>query len=283
MTSKTEVYLDECIPYGSQWADSGMHTAIGEAEDTGKILVIPPGDFKFEFPFRRQLSSNSPVFRGCGLGKSRLRFPNAAAGEVQFWVHSDKDWYDFEMSDFQISSEHDGTLVKIGKDDKLDPLNFLTMNGVGIFNGMPGAQNSVALDVGYIVNSNFSGVRANCFANGQGANYGTAFLIRQMEFTNFGSCSFGNASYGIKFIDGFSFANVFNAIDVENVNICIQNQSQNTGLNTFIGGQFSLFNNYLIDCPVGLGGTRFHFINPNKQFNSGSQAMAPGTSGVYGL
>lgn len=281
MTSQSELNLCDFINPNSKWIDEAYSNALQEAENTGKVLRLQPGVFSFEKPFERQMSRNAPVIRGCGIGKTRFDFPNAKDGEVQMHYYGDTDWYDFEMSDFEISSSHDGTLLKIGKDDCLDPLNCAWFSRLGIFNGKPGAGNSVGLDVGYLVNSNVNGVRSNCFANGQGANYGTSFLVRQMEFTNFGSCSFGNASYGIRFVQGFSFGNVFSAIDIENVNICVKNESDNVGLTTFMGGQFSLFNYYMVQASQGFQNiNRFRFINPNIQTQPGSQRVAPGTNGV---
>lgn len=220
------------------------------------------------------LPQNAPEIYGCGRNKTILGFPNAKDGETQFHVTSNSDFYDFVLKGFTFKSTHNGTLLKIGQDDYRDPLNVARIEDLAILNDMPGVMDSCALHLNYVVNSKFGTVRANCFANGQGANYGTALRMRQASFNHFSSTSFGNASRGIMMQDGYSYGNVFTANDTENVNIGIDVSSPNAVRNSFHGGQYSLFTDVLVNCPyndvmrVKMDTCNIQ-VNPGARYTSG--------------
>lgn len=273
--SDTTIYL--APPSSGSFVGSALNDAVAQACETGKKVKLLPGDFNFDKPLWLNLPKEAPQIYGSGRGSTFINFPNAQEGDTQFHITSPSDFYDLVLKGFFISSSHNGTLLKIGQDDYRDPLNCARIEDLGVFNGKAGATDSVAIHLNYVVNSKFGTVRANCFANGQGANYGTALLLRQAAFNQFSSTSFGNASYGICMKDGFTYGNVFSANDTENVNNCIELQSENAISNIFLGGQYSLFNNYLINNPFqNSSRTRVRMDLCNIQMNPGSQFFPSG-------
>jgi hypothetical protein len=262
MAAAAPFNVEEFKSSGTSYYNTALQDALDAANTYGNDVKIGPGTFNFNAPFSYSMPSAGLQLKGAGVGRTILNFPNAAAGEVEMYLYSSTDWYDFVMSDMSLTSAHAGTLLKLGKTDFSDPLNVAHLSNLAILNSK--ADNAaIALDLNYVVNSVLDNVRANCYANGSGLNYGYALRCNQVEFTHFNGGSYGNSSYGISFLTGYSFGNVFSAIDNENTNIGIYNGSANSGLHTFIGGQFSLWQQYLLQAPTGIDRNRIHLIHPN--------------------
>ncbi len=257
-----DLFIDDFLPVGETYYDNAIQLALTASKASGKPIKFGPHIYEFQLPVVLNMDATGIKMYGAGVSRTELRFPNAAAGVTQLTIQSTADWYDFVWEGMSVRSAHAGVLCKIGRDSYADPLNVARFQDLAFLNGY-NSDSSIGLYLNYVVNSNFIGVRANCYADGHGVNAGDALVIAQVGFCNFGSCSFGNAKYGILFYGGFSYGNAWNAVDVENVNICVSNSSTNAGSNTFIGGQFSLATQYMVDSPIGLTGNRLRFINPN--------------------
>ena len=256
--------IEEFKGSGSYW-DQALQDVVDASNTYGNGVEFGAGLFNFQSPVTLEFDTHAGNFKGKGVGKTVIAFPNAATGETQFCLtsHDGLDWYDLVMEGFTVQSSHDGILMKVGRDDYADPLNVARFQDMAVLNSKPSNTNTEALRLNYVVNSNFIGTRSNCYADGAGNNYGKALNCRQVEFCNFASGSYGNASYGVAFNDGFSFGNVFSATDIENINVGIYNGSADSGRNTFIGGQYSLFETYLLQAPTGSDRNRIRLISPN--------------------
>lgn len=271
-----DLVIDSFLLAGETTYDNAIQRVLTASLASGRPIKFLPKTYTFANPVTLNMNAAGIKMYGAGVGRTELHFPSAAAGVTQLIIQSTVDWYDFVWEGMSIRSAHAGVLCQIGRDNFADPLNVGRFQDLAFLNGYQGANATVALRLNYIVNSNFIGVRANCYANGAGNNQGIALVVRQLAFSNFGSCSFGNASYGILFTDGVSFGNVWNAVDVENINIGVYNGAVNSGGHTFIGGQFSLWTQYLSQAPVG-STNRLTFINPNVSQSSGLLDPANGT------
>jgi len=254
--------IDEFKSESDTYYDNALTAAFAAMNTYGLNLEFGEGTFNFENPVTLTFPTHAGKISGKGIGKTIINFPNALTGAVQLTLQSTADWYDFELCDMSITSSHDGVLVQVGKSDFSDPLNCAAWRNVGIFNSKVGTS-AEALRLNYVVNSIFDMCRANCYADGAGANYGKSLNCRQVAFCVFNGGSYGNGDYGISFRDGISYGNVFNAVDVENVNYGILHASTG-GRNTFVGGQFSLYTAYLIYSQAGASeGNNIYMINPN--------------------
>jgi len=264
IASKRAFNIEEFRVTGQTYWDTAFTNAFDAANTYGNGLEFGSGTFNFSAPQTWKFPTEAGKIVGKGVGKTIIAFPNAASGETELTLTSSNgaDWYDLTMEGMSIKSTHNGTTLMIGSSGLADPLNVARFSDIAVANSYATAGSSQAIVLNYVVNSNFIGVRGNCYANGSGTNYGYGLTCNQVEFCNFASGSYGNASYGIRFL-GYTYGNVFSAVDVENINIGIYNGSANAGRNTFIGGQFSLWQNYLLQAPVGADRNRIHLINPN--------------------
>lgn len=224
--------------------DTAVANAFNAALVSGLPLFFPTGTYRFTttgqttWDFSGYNTKTLKIF-GAGSGRTILNFPNVTSG-IAFQLRCNTDWYDLSMSDMSITGSFPGVLLCIGNNDYSDPLNVANFTNIIVLNLSNNAA-AEAIRLNYVVNSNFIGVRGNCYANGAGVNEGTALRSRQAEFCTFTNGSYGNAEYGVRFTDGFSFGNVFLGTDHENVDYCVSTDSSNSGNNTFIGGQFSLW------------------------------------------
>lgn len=210
------------------------------------------------------------VITGDGSGNTILRFPNVTS-QFALQIHASADWYDFVMSDMQIQAQTSTAAVVIGQNSFVDPLNVGNFTNLIILNTLNDA-NAEGLRLNYVVNSNFIGVRANCYADGAGNNNGVALRSRQVEFSTFTNGSFSNGTYGVRFTDGFSFGNVFVGTDHENVDYCVSTDSINSGNNTFVGGQFSLWTVACFNTTGSLSTNAITVLNANY---SNGASVAP--------
>jgi hypothetical protein len=255
--------------------DTAVANAFAAALAQGKPLYFPEGTYKFtststtNWDLTGYEQKGMTIF-GSNSGRTILRFPNVT-DPIGLHIKATTDWYDFSMSDLQIRGSMAGALVVIGRNDYADPLNVANFANIIILNTLNNAT-AEALRLNYVVNSNFIGCRANCFANGSGTNVGTALRARQVEFTTFTNGSYGNAEYGVRFTDGFSFGNVFLGTDHENVSYCVSTDSSNSGNNTFVGGQFSLWTAACFKTTGSLSTNAITVINANY---SNGASVAP--------
>jgi len=255
--------------------DTAVANAFAAALAQGKPLYFPEGTYKFTTTGTTTWSlagyeQNGMTIFGSNSGRTILSFPNVTAA-IALQISAATDWYDLTVSDLQIIGSLAGSLLVLGKNDYSDPLNTSTFNNLIVLNSANNAA-AEAIRLNYVVNSNFIGCRANCYATGTGTNAGMAVRARQAEFCTFTNGSYGNAQYGVRFIDGFSFGNVFVGTDHENCDYFVSTETANSGNNTFIGGQFSLWVNAAFRTTASLSSNAITVINANY---SNGASVAP--------
>lgn len=246
--------------------DTPVANALAAALASGRPLYFPAGTYKFTststtiWDFNSVRTLGLTIF-GDGLGRTILNF-SGVSNVAALQMYAASDWYDLIVREMTIKASTEAPVLIVGRNDYSDPLNTACFYSVGIFNPM---NNSLAegLRLNYVVNSNFIGCRANCYADGLGTNVGTALRSRQAEFCTFTNGSYGNAEYGVRFTDGFSFGNVFLGTDHENVDYCVSTDSSNSGNNTFVGGQFSLWTVACFNTTGSLSTNAITVINAN--------------------
>jgi hypothetical protein len=182
---------------------------------------------------------------------------------IKLWQwRASSDWYYVDLNDWSIETIFDGVAITFGSDPLADPLNYLTARNFAVYNSTPGLSTE-AIRLNYVVNSHLDNCQANCFADGNGANYGTALHSRQVQFTTHTNYSYGNAAYGIRFTGAWSLSNVFINGDVENVVYGVENHSPYSGGHLFEGGRFSLWEGFGARAVEGMGGPRLTFKQPS--------------------
>lgn len=273
-TLETSNVVESFLVAGELTYDNAIQLALAAAHSNGLPIMMLSGTHTFAAPVELVVQTKGVYIFGAGGDRTRWHFPNAAAGQTQLTIRGNADWYDFKLIGMTFVSSHAGTLCRISSPTIEDPLNVGLFVDLAFLNGYA-STNAVALDLGYVVNSNFIGVRANCYADGLGTNYGRALVCRQVQFCAFGSCSFGNARYGVSFMReaggtrGHSKGTTFNAVDIENIGFGVYCESTDTRLITFVGGQYSLWTDYVVQAPLsGSSNCAIEIINGNFENRS---------------
>lgn len=242
----------------TNWFSALVRTGLEGYVDVGTFKITSTSTTIWDFSTIRFKGAK---IRGAGQGVSIFNFTNITTG-IALQMKANSDWYDLSVSDVAFKANFAGILVAIGDNSFIDPLNVANFTNVAFLNSNNNA-NNVALRLNYVVNSNFIGCRANCYADGAGNNTGTALECRQAEFNTFTNGSYGNAAYGVRFKDGVNFSNVFIGSDHENVGIAVATTAANSGNNTFIGNQFSLWTTACFQTTGSLGSGAITILNAN--------------------
>ncbi|KQU96428.1 glycosyl hydrolase family 28-related protein [Devosia sp. Root105] len=191
---------------------------------------------------------------------------------VKAWQwRASSDWYYLDASDFCVETTFDGVALTIGHDDFRDPMNFFTARNLMVFNPKVG-WNTEALRLNYLVNGHLDNCQANCFANGQGANYGTALHHRQARFVLHSNPSYGNASHAVLFDGGFNVDIEFDVGDYENANYLWCVNSATSGNIRVRGGQHSLWQMHGVYAPQSMA-KAIVFESPNIANAAGLPAV----------
>ncbi|AYC20056.1 hypothetical protein DZA65_03181 [Dickeya dianthicola] len=268
INNHADLVIDDYLLSGETMYDNAIQRVLTASLASGRPIKFLPHIYNFTSPVTLSMDATGIKIYGAGVGRTELRFPNASTGVTQLIIKSSADWFDLVWEGMSVRSSHTGTLCQIGNTSYVDPLNVARLQDLAFLNSGTGGNDVVALRLAYGVQCSLINVRANCYADGAGTNVGRALVVEQAGFTSYIACSFGNASYGVSFLNGVSFANNFIGCDFENINIALYNGSVNSGGHTFIGCQFSLWTQYLAQAPVGAT-NRFLIINPNVSQTSG--------------
>ncbi|TYL43903.1 phage tail fiber protein [Dickeya sp. ws52] len=268
INNHADLVIDDYLLSGETTYDNAIQRVLTASLTSGRPIKFLPHIYNFASPVTLNMDATGIKIYGAGVGRTELRFPNAATGVTQLIIKSSADWFDLVWEGMSVRSSHTGTLCQVGNTSYVDPLNVARLQDLAFLNSGTGGNDVVALRLAYGVQCSLINVRANCYADGAGTNVGRALVVEQAGFTSYIACSFGNASYGVSFLNGVSFANNFIGCDFENINIALYNGSVNSGGHAFIGCQFSLWTQYLAQAPVGAT-NRFLIINPNVSQTSG--------------
>ncbi|MDV6330685.1 hypothetical protein [Asticcacaulis sp. 201] len=186
-----------------------------------------------------------------------------------------KDNYYLTLRDLGVIGQVAGTVLQLGADDFSDPVNMPRFQNVTVQNFNSSAS-CVAIKMNYVVGGWFD-IQANGGATGENGGLGTALVLRQCQFSHFFG-SVGTADTAIRMQDGVNASNVFNCLDMENVNTCVVAASGNISANTFIGGTWSYTTNGI----HAVAGVSTFIINPTPAPTAGG-TLANFLNGVTGL
>ena len=201
---------------------------------------------------------------GEGSQQSILDFTQFA-GDGAFYVigsggtvSSPKGLFYGEFKDFGVINNYNGVTVRWGQGNFADALNAFIIDNVWAGNQNTGTS-ACAMEFNYVLNSQIFIV---CNCNG----HGDAIRCRQADFCVFAG-SGGSADYAVHLSGpGYNYGNVFNAMDLEVVSVCVLADSVNDSENTFIGGQFVWTGAAL--CEANNHNNYLRFININAASGS---------------
>ena len=268
-------------PTGAVTCDAAWSAFVAQVCATGRPGYIPAGTFTFAGPATLDFGQ-APVgqarFYGAGLGRAVLSFPNTIVGTaMQFTVSTGAGFYG-AFTDVSIhASSSAGSALAIGNSGLTDAFNSYVFD-IEVKNSYQGS-NAIGLSLNTCYNCD---IRATAnTGNSTNGGIGTALMLRQSSFNRiFGS--FSNATYGVHIGTGYSFGNIFHALDIEVVNTCVLIDITTANQNTFIGGQFVWTNNANAGIGVAINGT----AGGNNRFigmNLASRGTNAITSGVIGI
>jgi hypothetical protein len=228
------------VPAGTYKVTSAITWDVLSARTTG-IRIF--GDSPRRSIFTSNISSGSYAFNitTTGTGASSGAFYSS-----------------FEGIGFQTTStSFAGIALNIGDSSLVGAFNSFLFTNVTVNNNSTAA-GSIACQLANVYASTFT----NFTVNGSNPTTNVTEVVRviQTQFCTFNSCSFANGATSINFYSGYTFANVFNAVDFEETNLNVQITSTNATKNTFVGGQFSSRGSY---CLNAVAGSQNLFINPN--------------------
>ena len=222
----------------------------------GVVGEIDPGTYKSGIPLVVDFGKNAQkgaTFRGAGLNNTILDLRGSGGG-LTIKASTTPEFYP-TMVDIGVFSDAAGPTINIGSYDLSDEIN------EGLFrllaNNYRNNEDAVGVSINGVYNSVLFLV-SNC------AGKGSSALIRQAQFCTFGG-SFGWGTTAMRFIDGYSYGNAFNAIDWEVCSVCVTFEVATAFRNTFVGGQLVWDNGQspAIAAINATAGNNNRFINAN--------------------
>lgn len=242
--------------------DNDLMATWTQACTNGWPMVLEPKTYRPTVPQVFDLGlcrTNGITMKGQGQQRSIIDTTGITVTDaaVQFINSSGTgtlDNYYLVLEDFGIFGNNSKTLLRCGKRDYSDPLNETTFNRIWV-GGTSVDSNAVAVEMNYVCNGDFKMV-VNC--NNQ--FWGTSLRLRQAVFNQFVG-SYSNCATAVAMIDGYTYGNVFSALDLEQAQVCVSIDSPHADNNTFIGGQYS----YKYFGLRGTNGSNNRFINPHPQ------------------
>ena len=164
-----------------------------------------------------------------GAGINQCGFDcTAASSAPAFSITSSSDAFYSVFVDFGVRAEIAGIGVQIGDTNYTGPFNSFILR-LGVTNSST-SSSAVGTQINSLLDSDVYLV-TNC------AGHGDALQCRQTQFCTLAG-SFSTADIGLHFLGGYSFANTWLNVDIENVGICVQSDVPTASKQTFIGGQF---------------------------------------------
>ncbi|MBP2160278.1 MULTISPECIES: hypothetical protein [Asticcacaulis] len=185
------------------------------------------------------------------------------------------DNYYLTVRDLGIVGDIDGVVLQLGEDNFADPVNMPRFQNVTVQN-FAKVTGAIGVKMNYVVGGWFD-MQVNCGETAENDGLGTALQLRQCQFNHFFG-SYGTAQFSLKLQDGVNASNVFNCLDMENVETCVKIVNGNVSANTFIGGQWS-YTDTGIDAVAGVSTL---VINPTPAPITGGTSFvaAAGYTGV---
>lgn len=235
---------------------------------TGRPGYAPAGTYKTNSQVLIDMKTvESTGFLLLGDGKQKTIFDvtgvSPPAGQGQFHItdtHASPNAFYPAMRDLGVKGNIAGPVFQIGDNSLTMPFNAGDFRQLWISN-LSSSASAEAMRLNWFLNSNVDAI-ANCDGNG------SSLVLRQAQFNLF-TGSFSTADNGVYFTDAYNFGNVFAAVDIENVDLCVKNDSANTGINLFKGGTF-VYNNHLASNSSGSNFIVFDAFNNGPNGGAGA-------------
>ena len=227
-----------------------------EGMDSGLPMYMEKGNYLCRDPLELDIAparDNGFKILGVGLRHSVIELASIdSKTEVPFKIfcssknEGKQDHFYHQLREIGIVGRRNGPIVQLGEDDLCDPLNSFFLEKSGINNDYRLQPREEDLIAALRVNFACQGVIdivANC---GQQEHLppeqahmrrraGAAIEARQMQFTRICG-SYSNARHGVRLIDGYSFGNHFDTLNIEEVETGVVIDSDFARTNTFTAG-----------------------------------------------
>ena len=243
-------------PTGVAYADTAFNNAWAAfmADSSYSTFYIPPGTFKFanaiDWDCAPRANTGIKVAGGGQLQTILNITGVTTATPFKIWNSNGSSIGSVGVyfSEFRNFSVHiySSSPALFGTDNGYDALQSCLVENVSVLN-YGGVSAGTALRINGSNASSYINLQAGSTpATPSYAGLGVGLEMTMCTFSSFIGCSIGNANTGVLFTQngnsslGFSYANVFTSIDVENVQYGIKNTSPNSSDNVFVGGVLNL-------------------------------------------
>lgn len=217
-----------------------LQTWINACIVQSKPGLLPPGVSFSSIPLVKDLSATSTGTPGQGVALygsapliSAIKFADGVSTPC-FKIKSvpGNNTFGWELANLSIVGNSDGPIVQIGEDDFSDEHNDFLFR-VWIINYCQQAS-ALGVRLNAVFHASLA-IVANCGGKGTGS---AAAEFRGVQFSDVRG-SFGNSAVGLRFQDGHVFANVFDAVNLEESDINLVISSPHANRNIFDGGTFN--------------------------------------------
>ena len=226
---------------------------------SGQRGFLPDGTYLISSQLEillNSVASTGCTFYGAGVARSVLNLqsvttaPALVAQATNGTTTAPTSTNYLSFKGIGIQANVAGAAVQLGTTDFADAINepetdILVQN----FSTASGA---VGVALNYVLNGN---LRIVSYIAGDG----DALVCNQATFNKISGSVSSIQGVGVHITNGFNYGNVFDAIDNENVNICVQIDSDNAVNNVFLGGTWS----YLVSGINATAGHGNRIVTPN--------------------
>lgn len=292
-------------PTGTNYCDSAFAAAWTAfmASTAYSTFWMPPGTYKFQSPLVWDCVGRAVVggkIRGAGQQQTILNFQGIASGNP-FTIKCSggtsptvnlAGYYRFEFSDFAVFHASSSPAL-IGLDNGSDSIQESIFENLQFIN-LGGASAGAALRINQTTQSTFINIIGNATPAVQSvsAGHGAGCEITMAAFCSFIDCSFANGNIGLHLTDnglpgvmGFIDGNIFQGLDIENVQTCILNTSGNSSDNLVIGGRLNptYSGGGIVSSTGGFGANVLTIDTPSVAIPSGVSAYYVDPSNYVGV
>jgi hypothetical protein len=256
---------NDMVPFRSWW--SALMTQGGGAG------MIPPGHYKLTggslvLDFAAS-AVNGVHISGAGPRDSVIDLSSDVSANFQIVNSANSDFYFGIFDNLQVITDYAGPGVLLGQNNFADTLNGFAFRDI-VINNTNASNSAIGLKLNAVSSSSFSNVTVSGACTDVHGNCGHSGEAIELDraISNTMNFSAGHATIALRLTQGYNFANVFNALDLENVTSDVVIDSVNTKGNTWVGGTFVNYhsfnaaaaNSYAV---AGLSGASNIFENPN--------------------
>ena len=221
---------------------TALNAWFGALVSTGASGELPPATCKANSALTWNMAGRASGIRvqGASQGASELDLSGVTTGTPLLFTGSGTNLFYGHFSDFTVLTNINGPGVQIGVVGLTDALNGFSFHQIEFKNAANNAA-AIALQVNGCLNCSFDNVTTNTGGGStNNSGLGVSLEIKYAAFSRFMG-SFSSAATGLHLTTGYVFGNVFEAMDIENVNTGIVIDSVNAARNTFLGGTYGAY------------------------------------------